>query len=372
MKTHRFLPALFFALAALPSFAATEWVFIGRGDHNIAFAHLDSDSGALSDFRQVAELPAPSFLALSPNHHFLYAVSEEQSADGSAVSAFAIGSDGVLTFLNRQLTGGHGPCHVSVDPTGRWVFAANYGSGSMAVFPAKPDGSLEPRSDFIQNHGSGPNHQRQEGPHAHCVVTDLPGQHVFDCDLGLDEVLIYNFDPASGVVTPDDPPFYKSQPGSGPRHLTFHPNGRFAYLLCEMASTLTALDYDPSNGHLSPIQTVPLLPTTFTGHSTAAEVAVHPSGKWVYGSNRGDDSIAVFSCDEQTGRLTLLQHVSSGGKTPRHFEIDATGHFLLAASQDSAIVTVFRLDPATGRLEETPNRLELPHPECVLCLAPIP
>jgi 6-phosphogluconolactonase len=347
---------------------AEELVFIGRGDKNIHVGKLDTSTGALTDVRQAAELPAPSFICIAPNHHFLYAVSEGRTAEKSGISAFAIGPDGALTLLNRQPSGGAGPCYVAVDPEGKCVLAANYASGSMVVFPLQSDGSLGARSTFIQDHGSsGVNPGRQEGPHAHCALTD-PGDHyAFDCDLGLDQVLIYKIDPATGILTPNDPPFFSGKPGAGPRHLTFHPNGRFAYLINELDSTIVTLAYDASKGTLAAQQTSALLPEDFKGKSTAAEVAVHPSGKFVYGSNRGHDSITVFSCDPETGHLTLVEHHSSGGKTPRNFEIDPTGGFLLAANQSGEIV-VFRIDPATGKLHETGSVVHVPIPMCIQCI----
>lgn len=349
---------------------AAEEIFIGTGDQNIFAAHFDIATGALTELHSAAAIPSPSFLSLSPDDRFLYSVSERQTPETSSVSAFRVSVDGALTFLDRQLTGGRGPCHVSVDPQDKWVFAANYSSGSMAEYPIEADGSLGPRKDFIQNEGSGPNRQRQEGPHAHCVVTDASDRHVFDCDLGIDKVLIYNFDPASGALRPGDPPYYAGVPGSGPRHLAFHPNGRFAYLINELNSTLIALAYDSATGRLTTIQSENLLPSDFKGHNGAAEVEVHPSGKWVYASNRGHDSIVVYACDSDTGRLSLLERHPSGGHTPRHYEIDSTGQYLLVANQDSSNIIVLRIDQETGLLHDTGQSLAVPHPMCVLCLPP--
>jgi len=357
----------FALILCVQSVVASELVFIGRGDKNIHVGRLDPTTGALTDVRQVAELLAPSFLCIAPSHHFLYAVSEGQTPEKSAISAFAIGADGALTFLNRQPSGGSGPCHVSVDPQGKCVMTANYGSGSMAVFPIQPDGSLGARSAFFQDQGSSVNQERQQGPHAHCVLTDPADRYAFDCDLGLDQVLIYKIDPATGTLTPNDPPFFAGKPGSGPRHLTFHPNGRFAYLINELDSTIVTLAYDASAGSFSALQSSPLLPNDYNGKSTAAEVVVHPSGKFVYGSNRGHDSITVFSCDPDTGHLTFVERHSSGGKTPRNFEIDPSGAFLLAANQ-SGVVVIFRIDPATGKLTETGNAVHIPIPMCIKCL----
>jgi 6-phosphogluconolactonase len=352
---------------ASPLFA-NQLVFIGRGDKNIHVANFDTSTGALTDVRQVAELPGPSFICLSPNHKFLFAVSEGHDAQSSAISAFSVGRDGSLAFINRQPSGGSGPCHVSVDPQGKCVMAANYGSGSMVAFPLQADGSLGPQSAFFQDHGSsGVVPDRQDGPHAHCVITDPADRYAFDCDLGLDQVLSYKIDPATATLTPNDPPFFAGKPGAGPRHLAFHPNGRFAFVINELDSAIVSLAYDAAKGTFSAIQTSALLPEDFTGKSTAAEVAVHPSGKFVYGSNRGHDSIAVFACDPETGKLTLVERHPSGGKTPRNFEIDPTGAFLLAANQSGNVV-VFRIDPATGKLRETGHSIEIPIPMCVKCI----
>ncbi|HWD19314.1 MAG TPA: lactonase family protein [Verrucomicrobiae bacterium] len=361
---------LFLFLAGM-SFAAAagELVFIGRGDKNIHVARLDLQTGALSGVREAAQVFAPSFLAIAPNHHFLYAISEGSAISNSALSAFALGKDGALTFLNRQSAVGSGPCHVSVDPRGQCAFLANYNSGSMTVYPLQTDGSLAAPSTFIQNHGSSVVRERQQGPHAHCAETDLAGRYVFDCDLGLDQVLIYKLDAAHGTLTPNDPPFFAAHPGSGPRHLAFHPNGHFAYLISEMAATVTALTYDPEKGRLAEIQTESLTPEDYKGWRSGAEVAVHPTGRWVYASHRGDNTITVFACDVATGRLTVVERKSSGGKIPRDFEIDTTGAFLLAANQDSGLIVVFRIDPATGRLQETGQTLAIPMPMCLKCLA---
>jgi 6-phosphogluconolactonase len=349
----------------LPSLTAAELVFIGRGDQNIHVARFDTNSGALTGLHQVAALLAPSFLCLAPNHHSLYAVSEGQSPQDSAITAFAVAPNGDLAFLNRQPSGGSGPCCVATDSHGQCVLAANYGSGSMAVFTVQPNGALGPRSAFIQDHGSSVNPDRQQGPHSHCALTDPADHFAFDCDLGLDQVLVYKIDPASGTLTPNDPPFFSGKPGSGPRHLVFHPNGRFAYLINELDSTIVSLAYDPSLGTLSALQSSPLLPADFTGKNTAAEVVVHPSGQWVYGSNRGDNSLVVFACDPATGRLTYLQRLPSGGKIPRNFEIDPTGSYLLAANQDSDNIVTFRIDPATGKLSDTGNAVQIPRPMCL-------
>jgi 6-phosphogluconolactonase len=276
--------------------------------------------------------------------------------------------NGKAILLNRQPTGGAGPCYVSVDQKGRDVLVANYSSGSVSVFPIDKEGALGPMSAFVQDRGSSVNPQRQEGPHAHCIVTDPDDRFAFACDLGLDKVMVFKFDPSKGSLVANDPPFASVKPGAGSRHIAFHPNRRYAYVSDEMASTVTAFAYDPNRGVLSEIEDYPLLPQDFKGQNTAAEVAVHPSGKFVYASNRGDDSIVVFACDRDTGKLTFIERDSTEGKTPRNFEIDPSGTFLLAANQDSGTIVVFRIDPKTGRLQSTGNKVATDLPMCVKCL----
>jgi 6-phosphogluconolactonase len=268
-------------------------------------------------------------------------------------------------LINSQPSGGGGPCHVAVDQAGKALLAANYGTGSMSVFPIKDGGELGAMSGFFQGEGSSVNPDRQSGPHAHCVITDPNGRFALLCDLGLDKVFVFKFDPATASITPNDPPFASVKPGSGPRHITFHPNGRFAYLINEMGSTLTAFSYDSSRGVLHEIQTESTLPGGYAAPTTGAEVAVHPSGKFVYASNRGHDSIVEFAANGDTGHLTLVGWCPTQGKTPRDFEIDPTGTWLLAANQDSNTVIVFRINPETGVLTSVGEKIEVDTPMCV-------
>jgi 6-phosphogluconolactonase len=361
--------AVALAMSAVRSFAAPmELVFVGSGRANITAYWLDMTSGTLRPSGQVTAIAAPSFLAISPNQGFLYAVSEGQTRASSMVSAFRIDpSSGALGLINQRYSDGAGPCYVAVDHRGMNVLVANYGSGSVSVFPIVL-GGLGPMSASIQDYGSSVNPQRQAGPHAHCIVTDANDRYAFVCDLGLDKVMIYNFDPSAGTLAANNPPFIMTQPGAGPRHIAFHPNGLFAYVINEMASTLTAYAYDAGTGVLREIETQPLLPKFFMGQNTAAEVAVHPSGNFVYASNRGDDSIIAFACDPATGRLRFIQRIPSGGRTPRNFEIDPTGEFLLAANQNSGNVVVFHIDGRTGQLSPTGIIVSVDTPECVKCL----
>jgi 6-phosphogluconolactonase len=355
------------AVSGLAAAASQEIVFVGSGKKDIEAFRFDPATGALASLGRAAAIAHPSFLAVAPNHHFLYAISEGHGPNDSGVSAFSIDAvTGKLTLLNSQPAGGGaGPCHVEVDASGKNVLIANYGSGSVAVFPLNANGALGPVSAFVQDSGSSVNPERQEGPHAHCIVTDPADRFAFVCDLGLDKVMVFKFDSSNGTLTPATPAFVPVSPGAGPRHIAFHPNGKLAYVINEMASSITAFAYDAGRGALREIQTESTLPKDFSGRNTDAEIAVHPSGKFVYGSNRGDDSIAVFACDPSTGRLTFTERVSTGGKTPRHFEIDPTGGWLLAANQDSDTVVVFRVDGTTGRLQPVGAPVPSNNPMCV-------
>lgn len=339
-------------------------------------SRLDLGTGALSEPVLAAGIVSPSFLAVHPNRTFLYAVNEVSNFEGGvtgAVSAFRIDrATGRLTLLNQQSSGGAGPAHLTVDGAGRNVLVANYGGGSVAVLPVGSDGRLSPASAFVQHTGSSVNTQRQQGPHAHSVNVDRGNRWAYVADLGLDKVLIYRFDSTKGSIVPNDPPAATVEPGSGPRHFAFHPTGRFAYVINEMTCTVTAFACDATTGRLETLQTIATLPEGVAvgrGMSTA-EVQVHPSGRFVYGSNRGHDSITVFALDEKTGRLTFVQNESTQGNTPRNFGIDPTGRYLLAANQRTDSVVVFRIDEATGRLTPTGARITVGSPVCVKFVEP--
>jgi len=260
---------------------------------------------------------------------------------------------------------------LTLDREGRNVLVANYGGGSIECLPVQSDGRLGPPTAFIQHSGKSVNPQRQEGPHAHCMTLDAAGRFVFVCDLGLDKIMSYRFDASKGTLAPNDPAFTVTKPGAGPRHLVFRPDGREACVINEINSTITRYAYDASVGVLTELQTVSLLPPGFTGASTAAEIAVHHSGKFVYGSNRGDDSIAVFSTDDATGNLAFVQRVSTQGKTPRNFAIDPYGNLLFAANQNSDNIVVFNIDAASGQLAPSGQVLEAPSPVCIQ-FVPVP
>jgi 6-phosphogluconolactonase len=281
--------------------------------------------------------------------------------------AFAVEEETLdLRLLNRQPSMGAGPCHLVVDGTGRNVLVANYGGGSVAVLPVQEDGRLDEPSAVRQHRGTGPNPARQEGPHAHGLAFDGGGKRVFTADLGVDRVFVYDFDAASGSLEPAAEPFVAVEPGSGPRHVALHPSGAFLYVVNELRSTVTVLRYDATTGALSPVQTVTTLPADFEGRSTTAEIALSPDGRFVYASNRGHDSLALYAVEGDSGRLDPLGHVSTGGRTPRSFALDSTGEWLLVANQGSDNVVVFRRDGSSGRLEATGTEVSVPAPVCVL------
>jgi 6-phosphogluconolactonase len=302
----------------------------------------------------------------------VYAVAEVSDVGGrrtGGISAFAIeDGTGRLQPLNSQPSGGAGPCHLVVDPSGKCVLAANYGGGSVTSIPLEADGRLAEPGTVIQHEGKSVNPRRQEGPHAHSINVDKTNRFAVAADLGLDKLLVYKLDAQAGTLTPHDPPHASVEPGAGPRHFAFHPNGRFAYVINEIALSVTAFAWDGQRGALETIHTVTTLPRDFQGSReglSTAEVQVHPSGKFLYGSNRGHDTIAMFEIDQETGKLTPIGHQPTAGKTPRNFGIDPTGQYLLAANQNSHTVVVFRIDQETGRLEATGQQVEVPSPVCV-------
>ena len=339
--------------------------YTGAKSKGIYTFRLDS-SGSMSAPVLAAETPQPTFVAIHPNQRFLYAANEIGNFQGKktgAVTAFAIDSKtGQLTFINQKTSGGDGPCHLMVDHKGKNVLVANYGGGSIEALPIGADGSLGEPSSFIQHKGSSVNKGRQEGPHAHFITINKQDNLVLTCDLGLDKVLVYRFDAAKGTLAPKEPPsFWEIKAGSGPRHLAFHPKGPYLYVISEMACTMTVLGYGAAlETEYTELQTISTLPPgqELKPSFSTAEVEVHPSGKFLYGSNRGHDSIVVFAIDKVTGKLTHVENQSTQGKTPRHFAIDPSGRYLLAENQGSDTIVVFRIDQKTGRLSPTGQVVE--------------
>ncbi len=358
-----------------PSQPRNLWVYIGTytsakaGGKGIYRLEMDARTGRLGPPEVAAEVANPSFLAVHPTRRFLYAVGELNDFEGKrsgAVSALALDpATGRLTLLNQQASGGLGPCHLTVDPTGKWVLVAHYSDGRVSVLPIDKDGRVGEPASVIQHTGSGPDPKRQQGPHAHSVNLDAAGRFAFVADLGLDKVMIYRLDAGRGTLVSNDPAAAAVAPGAGPRHFAHHPTGRFAYVINEMASTVTAFACIPDRGALQEVQTVPTVPQSFQELNSTAEVQVHPSGRFLYGSNRGHDSIAIFAIDPGTGRLTAVGHESTQGKTPRNFGIDPSGTWLVAANQNSGSLVVFRVDPQTGRLQPAGVTVQVPSPVCV-------
>jgi 6-phosphogluconolactonase len=359
--------------------ASAYLVYIGTytEPHNVPGAHsqgiyvyqMDPASGALTYVSVAPCGKNPSFVTLHPNGRWLYAVHEVDEFDGrpgGGVSAFALDpATGVPEPLNRQLSQGGIPCHVTVDASGRHVLVANFVGGSVTMLPLNADGSLQPASDTVSHRGLDTGAPPEKRSHAHQVRLDPAGRWAFSPDLGLDRVIVYQPDAEAGQLRPQPAWSLKVQPGAGPRHMDFHPNGRFAYLINELNGTLMALAFDGATGSLRELQTVSTLPEGYQGVTSCADIHVHPSGKFVYGSNRGHDSIVIFAIDPDSGRLTLVGHEPTQGRTPRNFALDPTGAFLLAANQDTSTVVTFRIDPATGRLTPTGQVTDVPAPVCL-------
>lgn len=350
-----------------------QFVYIGTytsGDSDgIYIYQLDLSKGTLEYVSMAPGVDNPSFLAIDSQQRFLYAVNEISEFNGKtsgAVSAFSINSKtGTLSFLNQQPTGGPGPCHLGVDQTGSYVLVANYHGGSICVLPIREDGTLGKSSHFIQHEGSSVNPTRQTGPHAHSITLDSNNRYAFVADLGIDKVMVYSLDLDRGILFPKKEPSIQVQTGAGPRHFDFHPKGSYAYLINELNSTLTAFRYDESYGILQNLHTVSTLPKDFEGNNSCADVHVSPSGNFIYGSNRGHNSIVIFQVNKDTGKLTYVGHESTRGEIPRGFTIDPTGSFLLAANQNSNNVIVFRIDQLTGKLTPTGHEEKVPTPVCI-------
>jgi 6-phosphogluconolactonase len=331
---------------------------------------IDPETGRATAPRLVAETSNPSFLALHPDRRFLYAVNEVsdfRGTDAGAVSAFSIGEGGKLSFLDQQSSRGASPCHIVIDRGGHAALVANYDGGNVAVLPIGTDGRVGPARSVQAHMGSGPNRERQEKAHAHGVALDPTERFAFVADLGADRVFVYGFDPASASLIPRGA--VALDPGTGPRHVAFHPSGRFFYAIGELLDTVTAFRYDADHVALDQIETRSTLPAGYTGESTTAEIQISADGRFLYVSNRGHDSLAAFEVDVQTGRLTPVGYIPTGGREPRHFTLDPSGRFLLVANQLSDSIVVLRVDPATGLATPVGAQLSVPRP---VCLLPVP
>lgn len=329
---------------------------------------LDDSSGMLGNMTLAAKLDNPSFLTLHPSLNVLYACSEvrrDGRREASMLVAYKIEATGDLTALGSQPSGGVGPCFVSTDHTGKVALAANYASGSISSFPILADGSLGPIVSNVQHKGKSVDPDRQTGPHAHCILTDPTNGYACAVDLGLDQVLVYELDTRTASLTAKPDGYYHAKPGNGPRHLAFHPEGKLAFIIHEMGNQLSAVNWNAKEGKFTELATVSTLPEGCTQESSTAEVLVHPNGQFVYGSNRGHDSIALFQFDANRNQLTLVSHTPTGGKTPRNFRIDPTGKFLLAENQDSDSIVVFKVDPTTGQLTRVGEPSVVGTPACI-------
>ena len=379
------------ALLLITLFAACSWMVDARGSitdlsktdelvyigtytgpksQGIYVYKLSAATGKLTPLGLAAESNNPGFLAIDPTHRYLYAVNEIAEYKGKksgSVSAFSIDhKTGKLTLLNIVASGGSGPTHLVVDKTGKYVLVANYAAGSVGLFPILSDGRLGQARAILPHTGHGINPQRQEAPHAHSIYVSPDNRFAVSADLGTDQVYVYRFDAGKGTLTPNQPPYVTVAAGSGPRHFAFDPHGRFGYVIQEMGSSITAFSYDAPRGWLHQLQSISTLPGNYKGSSTCAEVEMHPSGKFLYGSNRGHDSIAAFAIDPAKGTLAPIEYVSTQGKTPRGFGIDPTGRYLIAANQDSNTLVVFRVDETTGRLVPIGQKEDVGSPVCVI------
>ncbi len=350
--------------------SSKEIMYVGtysvRGSEGIYVFEFDRKTGAMNQIQTVSNGKNPSFLAIHPSGNYLYAVNEGPDKLGGA-SAYSIDkATGKLRFLNSQSTLGSGPCHVSVDKTGKTAFVSNYGGGSLAVFPIEADGKISAASDSVQDSGTGPNEKRQEKPHVHSATIAPDNRFVYVADLGTDKLNIFAIDPKTSTVKPASTPYASVKPGSGPRHFTFHPNGKYGYLVEELTSTVATFSRNAQTGALTLLEdNLKTLPDDFTGQNTSADIHIDPSGKFLYQSNRGANTLAIFSISND-GKLTKIGDQPTEGKTPRNFLIDPKGDFIFVAHQDSDNITIFKRDQRTGKLTYTGQSVNVPAAVCVL------
>lgn len=339
--------------------------YTGGKSEGIYVYHFNSDTG---DFDSVSMVKSnnPSYLAVSPNEKYVYAVNEaSDKGNGGKVSAYEFNKkNGQLSFINQEPSNGDDPCYVSVDKTGNWVAIANYTSGSLSILPVSRDGGIGSASMVIQHHGKSVDKERQEGPHVHCTIFSKDNRYLFATDLGMDKITIYSFNHKNGTLQETKPAFISTDPGTGPRHLTFHPNNKYAYLIQEIGGVISAYEY--SKGKFTLIQNISALPAGFKGESASADIHVSSDGNFLYASNRDpSNTIAIFKIDQQTGKLTLTGHQSTLGDTPRNFNFDPSGNFLLVANQNSDEITIFKIDKNTGLLTDSGKRINVGKPVCI-------
>lgn len=359
------------------SFCATAqnfYLFVGtytnKGSKGIYVYRFNAATGAAEWVSNTDSVANPSYLAIAPNRKYIYAVNETHGENGGNVSAYTFDkTTGKLTFINHQSTGGDGPAYVSVSRNNNWVMVGNYSGGSTAAFAANKDGSLQPYSQLLQDSGSSANAQRQEKAHVHSTVFSPAGDFLFTPDLGTDKVMIYKFNPNSKKpLSPATPPYVAVAAGNGPRHFTFHPSEKFAYLMQELSGTVGVFRY--SNGKLTLLEDVPTHPADYKGNIGSADIHVSPDGKFLYASNRGDENtITIFSINPATGKLKLKGYQSTLGKTPRNFIIDPTGNYLLVANQNTDNIVIFKRSKQTGLLTPTGKQIEVSMPVCLQMLS---
>lgn len=385
MKLPRFSLLVLFAAAAASALAAEAPVtpatvtpvndfYVYFGTHRagaglgLSLAHFNSDTGVLTVPKFEIQSSAPAYFVIGPDGKHLYTCNSGdtfQGKPGGGVSAFGIDSaTGHLSALNTKPAGGEDTSYISLDRTGRFALVANYKGGNIAVFALQPDGSLGERTAFVQHTGSSVDPVRQTHAYAHSIITDPTNRFAIVADLGLDKIFIYHFNEKTGALAPNDPAFVSVKPGSGPRHPVFYPYRDIVYVISEIASTVTAFHWDSEKGTLAEFQVISTLPVDFKGTSACAEIAIHPNEKFLYASNRGHDSLAVFAIDAKDGRLSLVQHVPSGGQTPRNFAFDPTGQWIIATNHGSNNAVVFRVDAATGKLTQQGDPVSVPYPFC--------
>ena len=370
-KHDLFLILIALLLVTLSANAADMFVYFGtqRSGPGIGFslAHFDTDTGVLTKPEFIMEAVQPAYFVIHPDGKHLYVCNSGKT--NNLVSAYEINpKTGKLTLLNQKSTGSFGPNYITLDQTARYALVANYYGGSVAVLPIKPDFSLGDRTGFDQHTGHGVNPERQMHPFAHSIVVDPSNQFAVNADLGVDKLFVYRFNEKDGSITPNDPPFATVKPGSGPRHVKFHPNSKWVYVINEMGCSVTGFNWNATKGSLTEFQTIATLPEGFTGTNTCAELQFHPNGKFLYGSNRGHDSIVVYAIDQATGKLSLVERISSQGKWPRNFTFDPTGKWMLVSNHNSDNAVVFRVDGNTGKLTQVGQPVQVPYPFCMRLL----